>query len=246
VTVAFTTSAVDRLGDRLRATETVSEDDLALLQDLRRQFDRAVEVAQTRIAAELPGIHPTSRLKTVQTLVGKLKRERTMNLSQVQDVAGLRIVKEMDLVEQDDVAARVASLFEKARIVDRRSSPSFGYRGIHVVVRVDGRLVEVQVRTRLQDRWAQIVERLADYWGRQIRYGELPDEPRRKLGPVTRQKVVQLASRMSPLIRLCEEARRPAQQEGRLALASDRYCGAVDRALRQLAGFDVQGAATKL
>jgi ppGpp synthetase/RelA/SpoT-type nucleotidyltranferase len=243
VTLVFSSRAVDHLGDRLRSAETIEPEDLAVLQELRRQFDTALASAQERITALLPDARPTSRLKTVQTLVAKLKRQRTMNLSQVQDVAGLRIVKDMDLAEQDEMGADIAALFDKSRIVDRRATPSFGYRALHVVVWIDGRLVEVQLRTSLQDRWAQIVERLADYWGRQIRYGDPPDQQRLAVGPLTRQKVVQLAYRLSPLIAQCEQATRTSEGARRLALSSDRYCGAVDRALAQLGRLDVRGAA---
>jgi hypothetical protein len=66
--------------------------------------------------------------------------------------------------------------------VDRRATPSHGYRAVHVVVRVDDCLCEIQVRTRGQHVWAEVVERLADHWGRQIRYGGDPDDPTREFG----------------------------------------------------------------
>lgn len=50
-----------------------------------------------------------------------------------------------------------------------------GYRAVHVIAKVDNIPVEVQFRTELQDLWAQVFERLADGWGRQIRYGGEPD-----------------------------------------------------------------------
>ncbi|GIH69015.1 hypothetical protein Mth01_12680 [Sphaerimonospora thailandensis] len=55
--------------------------------------------------------------------------------------------------------------------------PSHGYRAVHVIVFLDGIPVEIQVRTELQDVWAQILERLADHWGRGIRYGKQPESP---------------------------------------------------------------------
>jgi hypothetical protein len=57
-----------------------------------------------------------------------------------------------------------------------------GYRAVHVIVEQDGCLVETQVRTKMQLLWAEIVERLGDRWGRQIRYGDLPAEPDRGIG----------------------------------------------------------------
>jgi hypothetical protein len=67
---------INRLGERLRASALVGDDDLALLQDLRREYESAMYDIQTKLAAELgPRSVTTSRLKTVQTLVGKLGRE---------------------------------------------------------------------------------------------------------------------------------------------------------------------------
>ena len=84
------------------------------------------------------GVDATSRLKTVNTIIEKLRREK-MRLAEMQDIAGLRIVGR---------------------------HPRHGYRAVHVIPEVDGFLVEIQVRTRLQDSWAQGMERLADQAGR--------------------------------------------------------------------------------
>jgi hypothetical protein len=72
----------------------------------------------------------------------------------------------------------IVRVFRGARSVDRRTEPSHGYRAVHVIVKLQGRLVELQVRTRLQDSWAQAMERLADRLGRDIRYGAQAKDPR--------------------------------------------------------------------
>jgi Region found in RelA / SpoT proteins len=95
----------------------------------------------------------------------------------MQDIAGVRLVIEGTRLDQDRVVERILELFPDARMVDRREKPSYGYRAVHVIVRTRGCLVEVQVRTYLQNMWAQIIERLADLYGRQIRYGEPPTDP---------------------------------------------------------------------
>jgi hypothetical protein len=87
----------------------------------------------------------------------------------------------MSLDVQDSVAAEVAARFpadpREAKIVDRRAATSHGYRAVHVVVSLDGVSIEVQVRTLLQHMWADLMERLADRLGRQIRYGGAPVPP---------------------------------------------------------------------
>lgn len=126
------------------------------------------------------GFSPTSRIKTTQTMTDKLRRTPGMELSRMQDVAGARIVVR-DLAAQDAARDTIREFFEglgcQCRVVDRRADPRFGYKAVHVVVQVHGMPLEVQIRTELQDAWAQIVERLADRWGRGIRYGEDPANP---------------------------------------------------------------------
>ncbi len=232
---------INRLGDRLRTSTVVDDSDLQLLQVLRRDYETALHAAQARIADEFVDFAvPTSRLKTVQTLVGKLRREPHMNLSQVQDVAGVRIVRDMNLAEQSKIAERIAGVFDGSKTIDRRVKSTFGYRAVHVVVRVDGLPVEVQVRTALQDRWAQIVERTADYWGRQIRYGQAPNAPEESVGAVSRKFIVDLISRLSPLIESCEQSSSARQ----LKVRGDLYCQEVTQVLAEIARLPVLGSPT--
>lgn len=85
----------------------------------------------------------------------------------------------MSLEEQDIVAATVASAFDCGpdTIRDLRDGSHAGYRGVHVWLRLPHGRAEVQVRTHLQGEWANTYEALADWLGRQIRYGDLPDDP---------------------------------------------------------------------
>ncbi len=123
----------------------------------------------------------TIRVKVRQSIIEKLHRQPTMRMSQMQDIAGARLVKDMTRTDQNWIAGQIETLWPGAVVDDLRQRPSYGYRAAHVVVRHDDRLVEVQVRTRLQNVWAQAMERLADVWGRQIRYGEAPDRPEERL-----------------------------------------------------------------
>lgn len=88
----------------------------------------------------------------------------------MQDIAGCRIVVD-DIAAQDKVTARLIELFEQTTVVDRRQNPSHGYRAVHVIVNYRGKLIEIQVRTVLQDRWAAFSERLSDQVNASIKYG---------------------------------------------------------------------------
>jgi ppGpp synthetase/RelA/SpoT-type nucleotidyltranferase len=108
-------------------------------------------------------------------LFDKLRRTPEIGLGYVRDVAGVRIVGDFTLREQDAVARHlIDSLDPQAKVIDRRATPQSGYRAVHVIVASHGAFVEIQIRTELQALWAEAYERLADTLGRRIRYGELP------------------------------------------------------------------------
>jgi hypothetical protein len=163
------------LGRRLREAEEVSDEDRALLQSLLLAHNEAM----SEVAAKLReiGLEPTTRVKTYSTIIDKLRREHGMHLSRVHDLAGARIVKHMTLTEQSRLCDEILRIWPEADLVDRRANPSYGYRAVHVIPRIERCFVEIQVRTFYQDSWAQATETLADHWGRAIRYGGLPDEP---------------------------------------------------------------------
>ncbi|MDI2020260.1 hypothetical protein [Paenarthrobacter nicotinovorans] len=122
----------------------------------------------------------TSRPKTIDTLRQKLQRDHATPLSNIQDIAGVRFEAEMSLDEQDAVAAAIAGRFGhdlKYCLHDLRINPKSGYRAVHLWLRLPTR-VEVQIRTHLQGTWANMYESLADVVGRDIRYGEIPADPR--------------------------------------------------------------------
>ena len=88
----------------------------------------------------------------------------------MQDIAGCRLVVD-DILTQDIVVENLKGLFDKVTVVDRRERPSHGYRAVHVIVESHGKLIEIQVRTSLQQAWAQLSEKLADEVDSAIKYG---------------------------------------------------------------------------
>jgi hypothetical protein len=76
-----------------------------------------------------------------------------------------------DIAEQERIVESVTGLFDNVIVADRRERPSFGYRAVHLIVRRGTKLVEVQVRTALQQRWAELSEKLADLVDPAIKYG---------------------------------------------------------------------------
>jgi ppGpp synthetase/RelA/SpoT-type nucleotidyltranferase len=169
----MTKSQINKLGEKLRKAFELDAESLLRLQQVRASYDGPMSAAQT-LLREL-GFEATSRLKTTNTIIEKLRRERT-RLAEMQDIGGLRIVCEADLTKQDEIVKRIVEVFPITKVLDRRRRPTHGYRAVHVIATFDERLIEIQVRTQLQDLWAQAMERLADEAGRGIRYGGTPQK----------------------------------------------------------------------
>lgn len=205
----LTRREIDELGERLAATTNQRFDpgDLALLHQVIAEWGVVMLDVQERVGRAVPeGTEPVGRLKTTDTIAAKIARER-IPLSRMWDVVGVRIVIRGSLSDQDDVVQRLLRQFPGSRVIDRRAKPSHGYRAVHVLVKGGRATVEVQVRTELQNAWAQVFERLADAWGRQIRYGEDPDDPERPFGgTATRREIVELVRRFARALAKWEEA----------------------------------------
>jgi putative GTP pyrophosphokinase len=179
-------AAVDQLGDRLRVE--VTEGDLRLLDQYRRIFrsgyDHVVSVLRSDMGIDVSG-RPA---KSTTAIVDKLKRG-SMRLTQMQDIAGCRLVV-ADIVEQNRV---VSSIAERLAVVisDRRVQSSHGYRAVHVIVRRGGLPIEVQIRTRLQHLWAEMSEKFADEFGIEVKYGAG--------NPVVHQKLMAVSNQVARL-----------------------------------------------
>lgn len=193
---------VDQLGDRLRKEKT-EEDDLRRLDAYRRSFAEAYEEAVATIR-NATGLEPTGRpAKSTTSIIEKLRRE-TIRLSQMQDIAGCRLVVE-DVLAQNQVIELLKGALPNATIVDRRTYPSYGYRAVHIIATVRNRPIEIQVRTELQHLWAQFSEKLSDVLGPNIKYGGGSREARKYLRFVS--KLISRSERLDLLPVAQEQAK---------------------------------------
>lgn len=104
------------------------------------------------------------RLKRVPTVVDKLVRFPEMKLTQMTDIGGARTtVPDLGAVAQ--LRSQLEEVWAEAihEVRDYIASPrESGYRAVHFRLRRKGVRIEVQVRTTLQDRWANRVENLGN------------------------------------------------------------------------------------
>ncbi len=112
------------------------------------------------------------RLKRAPTMIDKLLREPTMKLTQMADIGGCRALLQ-DQAAVYGVARHLRRNWEVERTRDYAAEPKdSGYRAVHLIVRRKGRLIEVQLRTPLQDAWANQVEEDSRRVGRNFKGGE--------------------------------------------------------------------------
>jgi len=110
------------------------------------------------------------RLKRSSSIIAKLQKQKTMQLSTMQDIAGIRAI--MNSVK--DVKDMYGKLKRSRAKHILRSEDNYienpkdsGYRGIHLIFEYvknnshsSGLKIEVQIRTKLQHIWATTVETL--------------------------------------------------------------------------------------
>ena len=170
--IGMSRTQVDRAGEILRVWTVegllagpAEQDASRVVNAYRSEFKSPLRsvVMGLRSAVRTAGVEVVvaERLKRQPRLVGKLIRFPNIRLTQMQDVAGCRAILP-NLAAVDEVRRRIER--QKSEIVkvnDYNATPrSSGYRAVHIVARRDGALVEIQLRTASQQRWAMLVEDL--------------------------------------------------------------------------------------
>lgn len=122
------------------------------------------------------------RLKRMPTIIDKLRRYPSMQLTQMQDIAGVRAV--LDSVSQvrelaNDYRNNTAFDHRLRNVKDYISEPRDmdGYRSIHLIYEYknnrnhayDGLILEVQMRSKLQHIWATAVETMGTFLGQALK-----------------------------------------------------------------------------
>jgi ppGpp synthetase/RelA/SpoT-type nucleotidyltranferase len=228
-------SAFDRLGRHL-AEGAATDVDLDQFEEVRLVYGRILEAVQaglSRIGTETTGRVKTTgtlidklrrtpglTIRGIHDLAGCRLVVMPQPVPFGTEISGKTVKRSCTLSEgrisQDVIVGRIVQAFNPAgnpfsskapRIVDRRLSPSAGYRAVHVIVFIEGIPVEIQVRTRLQHMWAEATERLADRWGRGLRYGQGPDDADSVVEPgVTRRHLVEALVELADAVAAYEEA----------------------------------------
>jgi GTP pyrophosphokinase len=116
-------------------------------------------------------IEVAQRLKRHDTMIDKLSREPTMQVTQMQDIGGVRAVLP-SLHHVYALARRLRKSWTVIKVRDYIADPkTSGYRALHLIVRRSGYPVEVQLRTVRQHAWANLVEEDGREMGVGLKFG---------------------------------------------------------------------------
>lgn len=146
-------------------TEVILEEYRAqrdVFERMQREVEQVLNEALQRNGLTVTAV--TSRIKTEESLIGKLARKgnKYNALSDITDILGARIIT-FYTDDVDRIAAMAEQLFEIdwKNSVDKRvlhELDSFGYNSLHYICKLPGYdyRFELQLRTTLQHAWASI------------------------------------------------------------------------------------------
>lgn len=164
---------------KLLENKAVTDEDLSFVQDFRLTFKdelirnfKIIEGLADRAGSDTIC---SFRLKRIESILSKLKREKTMKLTTMGDIAGCRII-----VYREAAIPVTIELLEKIYNVKKikdyffNGSKSDGYKGYHLYVqsRNSNKTFEIQIRTIHSHRWASMVEIIDNIFSKKIKEGE--------------------------------------------------------------------------
>jgi len=193
VTLEYSKGQVDAAGNLLASGEgSVEERNQALevVNNWRAAHSFPLNTIQVGLRRLARGADEhaliAQRLKRVPSILQKLRRFSHMKLSRMQDIGGCRAVVDSSTdvrkVRLEYARSRQQHEFmgEKDYIATPKDS---GYRGVHLIYRYqsdrtpayNGRLIEIQLRSRLQHAWATAVETVGTFLQQSLKASEGSD-----------------------------------------------------------------------
>lgn len=170
-----TKSAIKKAGDRIRKNEETAAD-IDILNRWRAAHGYIINTFQANLRTRTRNDHVpvAQRLKRASTIIDKLRQGRALDLSTMQDIAGVRMVFP-DVTAMRAFRSRFHQTKAKHELVNENDRYDYmlqpkqsGYRGIHDVYKYraktdsgaywNGLQIELQYRTLVQHAWATSVE----------------------------------------------------------------------------------------
>lgn len=174
---------VDKIGDILKKWQTPSSQEYKDLLNWRNGYSEILDyyfIKLSSIINKNENHDIARRLKRIESIQIKLKRFKTMRLSTLQDIAGLRAVlhTEEQVMETFTQLRSLSSKYELKKVNNYHHIPKKdGYRGIHFVYQgKDSKQIEIQLRSELEHIWSTGVEIYGELQNTSFKTGEGEEE----------------------------------------------------------------------
>lgn len=167
----YSKSKIDKAGEMLKSA-VISDDEriksLKVLSSWRTAhalpLDTFAKILKLRAAKVNASFTVAQRLKRTPSVLLKLKNHKTMRLSAMQDIGGVRVI-----LETTEMVYELLKLYKKSKskhtlfsLDDYVQEPKKdGYRSIHLIYKLKkdpSLFIEIQLRSQLQHIWATAVE----------------------------------------------------------------------------------------
>jgi len=162
----LTKGDVNRLGDKIRTEyPNIQNSTKEQIQEHRISFKDTTNLTFNALSSLSRRVNKnaiiTYRLKRIETIIGKLQRlDKKQKFARMWDISGCRCI-----VDNDREIYRLEKLITKNFNVRKRTDyikkpKSNGYRSLHLYLQQEGddKVVEVQLRNRIDHNWATLVE----------------------------------------------------------------------------------------
>lgn len=175
-------SALNRVGKRLRDAETPDPEDVAAYAEYQAEFREPVRRVATDLFDSIHDLHVlrfSTRLKKLESVIAKLRRHDTQ-LATIEDIGGIRLV--VPTLDEVEIAEAELAGYDIVRRRDYREESNKGYRALHLIIRMSARhRIELQIRTQIQNEWANTSEKLYQKLDQEVKYGGGPNVVRTAL-----------------------------------------------------------------
>lgn len=180
--MALSKSKIDKAGRVLSVSAEITEEYLEL-EDVFDNYRAQHLEPLSQLTIDLQrwlheygsGYYIAQRLKRKPQIIRKLKR-LSVRLTQLQDIGGCRIIvtsnKDVNaLIEFIEEKISLQSDLHKLKVTDYREKGRdiTGYRSVHMMIEAGGRVLELQIRSKIQHYWAESIERTSVIYGRHLK-----------------------------------------------------------------------------
>ncbi|MCB5411880.1 RelA/SpoT domain-containing protein [Pseudogemmobacter faecipullorum] len=177
---------IDKAGRYLSDSNRDYDEEMLELEGVFDEYRKKHLDPLTKLTLELQGwlqerggdYYIAQRLKRKPQILRKLNRF-SVRLTQLQDIGGCRIiVDDNNDVNKlfDFISGKLndSNFAKVARVTDYREAgrDDTGYRALHIILEVSGKMLELQIRSKIQHYWSESIERTSVIYGFRLKEKE--------------------------------------------------------------------------